>query len=39
MGSHDIDELYAPTFLNFEVFVNIGLMMAYSGRNYSQRLK
>jgi hypothetical protein len=30
MGSHDIDELYAPAFLSF---VNVGLMMAYSGQN------
>jgi hypothetical protein len=30
MESHDIDELYAPAFLSF---VNVGLIMAYSGWN------
>ena len=30
IGSHDTDELYATEFLSF---VNICLMMAYSGRN------
>jgi hypothetical protein len=30
MGAQDIDKLYAPAFLNF---INIGLKMAFSGRN------